>query len=61
LAAVLLLGPDQFVGRVGEDGVVAPGGKQLALARGGLALVAHPADDEPGGDVQGLFLEMKAV
>ena len=36
---------------VGEHGVVAPGGEQLALAGGGLAVeVVDPADDQPGGD-----------
>lgn len=43
--------------RVGEYGVVAPGGEQLALPRGGLrAQVADAADDQPGGDVQFLVL-----
>ena len=46
-----------LVRAVGEDGVVAPGGEQLALARRGAGvLVADAADDEPGGDVQGLLL-----
>jgi hypothetical protein len=31
VAAVLLLCPDELERRVGEDGVVAPGGEQLAL------------------------------
>jgi hypothetical protein len=56
VAAVLLLGLEGFVRAVGEDGVVAPGGEQLALARRGLSLVADAADDQPGGDVQGLLL-----
>ncbi len=41
---------------VGEDGVVAPGGEELALARCRLSLVADAADDQPGGDVQFLLL-----
>ena len=56
VAAVLLLGLDELERGVGEDGVVAPGGEQLALARCGLCLVADAADDEPGGDVQFLLL-----
>jgi hypothetical protein len=32
VVAVLLLGLDELVGAVGEDGVVAPGGEELALA-----------------------------
>ena len=52
VAAVLLLGLDELERGVGEDGVVAPGGEQLALARCGLCLVADAADDQPGGDVQ---------
>lgn len=52
VVAVLDLGLDQHHERgVGEYGVVAPDGKQLALALGGLAVeVADAADDEPGGD-----------
>ena len=56
VAAVLLLGLDELERGVGEDGVVAPGGEQLTLARCGLCLVADAADDQPGGDVQLLFL-----
>jgi hypothetical protein len=56
VAAVLFLGLDQLVWAVGEDGVVAPGGEQLALTGCGLPLVAYPADDEPGGDLQFLRL-----
>src|SRR5689334_15569957 len=42
---------------VGEDGVVAPGGEQLALPGPGvLILVADAADDEPGSDMQGFVL-----
>jgi hypothetical protein len=55
VAAVLFLGVDQLVMAVGEDDVIAPGGKQLAVAWCGLSLVADAADDEPGGDLQ-LFL-----
>ena len=54
VVAVLVLGLDELERGVGEDGVVAPGGEQLALARCGLGLVADAADDEPGGDVQAL-------
>jgi hypothetical protein len=61
VAAVLLLGLDELERGVGEDGVVAPGGEQLALARCGLCLVAHPADDQPGGHVPGLVLRVKAA
>jgi len=51
VAAVLVLGLDEPDRGVGEDGVVAPDGEQLALAAGGLlVLVADPADDEAGGD-----------
>jgi hypothetical protein len=57
VAAVLLLGLDELVRAVGEDGVVAPGGEQLALSRRGiLVLVADAADDQPGGDMQFLAL-----
>ena len=55
--AVLLLSLDELERAVGEDGVVAPGGEQLALAGCGLGvLVADPADDEPAGDAQFLLL-----
>ena len=51
VAAVLLFGLGQGERRVGEDRVVPPGGDQLALALGGVAVeVLDPADDEPGGD-----------
>ena len=56
---MLLLGLDGLVGGVGEDGVVAPGGEQLALPGRGAVLVADAADDEPGGDVQGFVLRGK--
>ena len=51
VATVVFLGLDQGERRVGEDGVVAPGGEQLALPGGGRGVqVADPADDQPGGD-----------
>jgi len=43
VAAVLLLGLGEFVGAVGEDGVVAPGGEQLALPGAAFALSRDPA------------------
>jgi hypothetical protein len=48
VAAMVFFGLDDLEWGVGEDGVVAPGGEQLALAPG--AEVADPADDQPGGD-----------
>jgi hypothetical protein len=51
VAAVLLFGLQHGERRVGEQGVVAPGGEQLALpgrCRG--VEVADAADDQPGGD-----------
>jgi hypothetical protein len=48
LAAVALFSPDRLERGVGENGGIAPGGKQLALALG--AAVADAADDQPGGD-----------
>ena len=56
VVAVLPLGLDQLERGVGEDGVVAPGGEQLALPGCGLGLVADPADDQPRGDLQFLVL-----
>ena len=52
VATVVFLGLDQGERRVGEDGVVAPGGEQLALPGGrGLDVeVLNAADDQPGGD-----------
>src|SRR5947207_9828247 len=51
MVAVVLLGLDGRERGAGEDGVVAPGGKQLVLALAGLAVeVFDPADDQPGGD-----------
>ena len=51
VAAVLFLGLDGLERGIGEDGVVAPDGKQFALAVSGLAVeVLDPADDQPGGD-----------
>src|SRR5439155_6938129 len=51
VAAVVFFGLKHREWRVGEDGVVAPGGEQFALARSGLAVeVFDPADDQPGGD-----------
>jgi hypothetical protein len=48
---VVALGLDQLDRGVGEDGVVAPDGEQLARPVGGVAvLVADPADDQAGGD-----------
>ena len=51
VVAVLLYGLEQGERRVGEDGVVAPGGEQLTLS-GRLpgVEVLDAADDEPGGD-----------
>ena len=51
VATVVLLGLDELIRRVGEDGVVPPGGEQLALPGGrGVAVeVTDAADDEPGG------------
>jgi len=63
VAAVLLLGLDnQLEGRVGEDGVVAPGGEQLVLPAGCfLVQAADPADDEPGGDRLPLLVPERRV
>ncbi|TMR36928.1 hypothetical protein ETD85_09240 [Nonomuraea zeae] len=48
---VLLLGLDQRVRTVGEDRVVAPGGKQFVLAVSGLLVeFLDPPHDQPGGD-----------
>jgi hypothetical protein len=55
VAAVVLFGLDnELERRVGEDGVIAPGGEQLALTL--RAEVLNAADDQPGSDVQGLVL-----
>jgi len=52
VVAVLALGLGSLERRVGEDGMVAPGGEQLALPlRGLLVLVADAPDDEAGGDL----------
>src|SRR5216684_5343679 len=49
VVAVLLLGLDEGERGVGEYGVVAPGGEQLALAFAGFAVeVFDAADDQPG-------------
>src|SRR5262245_22986930 len=48
VAAVLLLGLEHHERRIGEDGVVAPGGEQLILAPG--IEVFDAADDQAGGD-----------
>jgi hypothetical protein len=51
VVAVPLLALEQGERGVGEHRVVAPGGKQLVLARRGLPVeVLDPADDQPGGD-----------
>jgi len=51
VAAVLLLGLEGLERRVGEDGMVAPGGEQLTLPGGCPGVeVLDPADDQPGGD-----------
>ena len=58
---MLFFGLGQGVRRVGEDRVVPPGGEQLALARGGLAVeVLDPADDEPAV-IACPFLKVNAV
>ena len=51
VVAVLLLGLDEGKRGIGEHRVVAPDGKQLVLALGGLMVeVFDPADDQAGGD-----------
>jgi len=50
VAAVVGLQPDRGADTVGDEGVVVPGGKQLAL----VAEVAHPTHDEPVALVVGL-------
>ena len=51
MVPVVALGLEHHERAVGEVGMVAPGGEQLVLALGGLAvLVADSADDRPGGD-----------
>jgi hypothetical protein len=51
MVAVLLLGLDEGKRGIGEHRVVAPDGKQLVLALGGLVVeVFDPADDQAGGD-----------
>ena len=51
VVTVLFFGLGQLERGIGEDGVVAPGGKQLVLPGGRLlAQVADPADDQPGRD-----------
>ena len=51
VVTVLPLGLDHGERRVGEHRVVAPGGKQLALASGALLVqVPDPPDDQPRGD-----------
>jgi len=50
VVTVLFLGLDQPGPGVGEHGVVAPDGEQLALPGGCfLVQVTDPADDQPGG------------
>ncbi len=54
VAAVVGLGGEHRQGRVGEHGVVAPGGEQLALRVHGDVVrvgVTDPAHDQPSGDV----------
>ncbi|MFJ6619933.1 hypothetical protein ACIQOW_20455 [Kitasatospora sp. NPDC091335] len=51
---MLELGLERGEGAVGEDGVVTPGGEQLALTSGGFS--AQPGDaahDEECGDLLG--------
>ena len=51
VVAVLALGLDQPIRRIGEDRVVTPDREQLVLPGGGLLVqVPDPADDQPGGD-----------
>jgi hypothetical protein len=51
VVTVLPFGLDQLEGRIGEYGMVAPGGKQLILPVSSfLVQVADPPDDQPGGD-----------
>ena len=51
VVAVLSLSLQELERGVSEERVVAPGGEQLVLARGGLLVqVADPADDQPRGD-----------
>src|SRR5207344_2267981 len=47
VVVVVGLGGEHRQRAVGEDGVVAPGGQQLAL--GGWGQAADPAHDQPGG------------
>jgi hypothetical protein len=56
VAAVVFLGLEHGERGVGEHGVVAPGGEQLALAFGGPGVeVFDPADDQPGRDCLALL------
>ena len=51
VATVLLFCLEHREWRVGEDGVVAPGGEQLALPGRCFGVeVPDAADDQPGGD-----------
>jgi hypothetical protein len=62
VVAVVPLGLDELKRRVGEHGVVAPGGEQLVLPGGCLLVqVADLADDQPGGDGLALLRRERGV
>jgi len=56
VVAVLAFSLQRLERAVGEEGVVAPDGKQLALDAdgGGLGSIHHPTHDQAGGDLLGL-------
>ena len=61
VAAVLLLGLDELVGGVGEDGVAAPGGEQLALAGASFPLSRMRRTMSRAVTCSSFFFEVKAV